>query len=224
MLAKKISRILCTAIVLGTLTLTVACQKQQTTENKETKVEVKNELEASGIVKSSNTKVISFDVPATIDELKVKVGQRVKKDDVLAELTFDTKNQTVKTQKNQYDKPFFKDDNIVSDLDNAVVSQVIYEKGETIIPGKYAFQLIDLNNLYVEVNVSEEFIKDVKNGAEVSITPTYDTSKTLKGKVIRKAEVAVTKNGETTIPVDISLDDKDDNLLPNYNVEVKIKK
>lgn len=208
-------------MILGTLTLVTACGKQQEAANNDTKVEVKQEVEASGIVKSSNTKVISFDVPATIDDLKVKVGQRVKKDDVLAPLSFDSKN---KTAKNQYDKPFFKDDNIVCDLDNAIVSQIIYEKGETIVPGKYAFELIDTNSLYIEADVSEEFIKDVKEGAEVSIVPTFDNSKTLKGKVIRKAEIAVTKNGETTIPVDISLEDKDDNLLPNYNVEVKIKK
>lgn len=224
MIAKRLSKILCIAIVLGTLTLTTACQKQQTTETKETKVEVKQEVEASGVIKSSNTKVISFDVTATVEDLKVKVGQRVKKDDILAELSFNTRNVQVRTEKNQYEKTFFKNDNIVCDIDNAIVSQIAYQKGETIIPGKYAFELVDLSGLYAEVNVSEEFIKDIKEGSEVTIVPTYDTSKTLKGKVIRKSQVATTKNGETTVTVDISLDDKEENLLPNYNVEVKIKK
>ncbi|MHC1682194.1 MAG: efflux RND transporter periplasmic adaptor subunit [Clostridiaceae bacterium] len=224
MLIKKLSKILCIAVVLGTITLTTACQKQQASETKDTQVEVKQEIEASGVIKSSNTKVISFDVPATVENLKVKVGQRVKKDDVLAELSFNTKNIQVRTEKNQYEKTFFKNDNIVCDLDNAIVSQIAYQKGETIVPGKYAFELVDLSGLYVEVNVSEEFIKDVKEGAEVTIVPTYNTSKTLKGKVVRKSQVATTKNGETNVIVDISLDDKDENLLPNYNVEVKIKK
>lgn len=224
MLSKKISKTLYIAVVLGALTLVTACQKETKTEDTTVKVEVKQEVEASGIVKSSNTKVISFDVPSTVESLKVKAGQRVKKDEVLASLYFDLNNYSVKTARNQYDKTFFKNDNIVCDLDNALVSQVAYENGETIVPGKYAFELMDLNSLYVEVNVSEEFIKDVKNGAEVSIVPTYDTSKILKGKVLSKSQLAITKNGETTVPVDISLDDKDDNLLPNYNVEVKIKK
>jgi hypothetical protein len=224
MLIRKFGRVSCIALVLATVTLMTACKKQQTIENKETKAQVKQEVEASGIVKSSNQKVISFDVPATIDDLMVKVGQKVKKDDVLAHLSFDTNNATVKTAKNQYEKTFFKNDNIVCDLDNAIISQVVYEKGEAITPGKYAFELMDINNLYVEANVSEEFIKDVKDKAEVTIVPTYDTSKTLKGKVIGKSEVATTKNGETTVAVDISLEDKDDNLMPNYNVEVKIKK
>jgi hypothetical protein len=34
--------------------------------------------------------------------------------------------------------------------------------------------------------------------------------------------VAVKDNGETVVPVEISIDDQNDFLLPNFNVDVKI--
>jgi hypothetical protein len=49
------------------------------------------------------------------------------------------------------------------------------------------------DTLVIKANVAEEFIKDVKQGAKVEI-----------------------------IPVEISIDNKDSFLLPNFNVDIKI--
>jgi hypothetical protein len=78
--------------------------------------------------------------------------------------------------------------------------------------------------LYVLADVAEEFIKDVKLGKKATIIPVADNSRKYYGKVIRIADMAFEKNGETNVTVEISIDEQDGFLRPNFNVDVEIER
>lgn len=120
-------------------------------------------------------------------------------------------------------KTYIKDDCIISDMDNAVVTGIGYKQGDILNAQQSVLCIQDLSSLYVQADVDEEFIKDVTEGKTVSIVPATDNTAELSGKVTRIFNEAITKNGETSVPVEISLNNKG-NLMPNYNVDVEINK
>jgi multidrug efflux pump subunit AcrA (membrane-fusion protein) len=115
---------------------------------------------------------------------------------------------------------------VVSDMDNAVVTSVA--GSSSLEQGGGANSIVtlsDLNSLYIQANVSEDFINSVAVGKAVTITPTSDPNTKLTGKVTSIASEAVLdKNGDTNIPVNISIDNNNGKLFPNYNVDVEISK
>lgn len=125
--------------------------------------------------------------------------------------------------KDKLGKSYLKDNIIVSDVENGVVYDIGYKQGDMISDDMKVLGIMDLDSLIIEAEVAEEFIKDVKLGSEVTILPTADRSKEFKGKVARISDKAVQKNGETNILVEITMDEKNDFIMPEYNVDVKIK-
>ncbi|AJA49975.1 multidrug resistance efflux pump [Clostridium pasteurianum DSM 525 = ATCC 6013] len=127
--------------------------------------------------------------------------------------------------KAKLNRPYLNDSGIISNMDNAVATDITYKAGDLVSPEKAALTLKDLNSLYVEANVSEEFIKDVSVGKSVEIIPTSDPNTKMTGKVTNIANAAsLSKNGDTYIPVNISIEGNNGKLLPNYNVDVEIDK
>ncbi|WP_026882003.1 efflux RND transporter periplasmic adaptor subunit [Clostridium akagii] len=116
--------------------------------------------------------------------------------------------------------------NVVSDIDNAVVTDVSGNSATVSSAGASGIATIaDLNSLYVQAKVSEEFINSVSVGKPVEIIPTSDPNAKLSGKITSIASTAVLdKNGDTYIPVNISIDQNNGKLFPNYNVDVQISK
>jgi multidrug efflux pump subunit AcrA (membrane-fusion protein) len=116
--------------------------------------------------------------------------------------------------------------NIVSDMDNAVVMQLAGDSTSVTSAGGNSIATIaDLSSLYVQAKVSEEFINSVVVGKTVNIIPTSDPSAKLAGKVTSIGSTAIVdKNGDTYIPVNISIDQNNGKLFPNYNVDVQISK
>jgi multidrug efflux pump subunit AcrA (membrane-fusion protein) len=116
---------------------------------------------------------------------------------------------------------------VVSDMDNAVVTNVAGSSsslGQSASPSSIV-TLEDLNSLYIQANVSEDFINSVAVGKTVTITSTSDPNTKLTGKVTSIASEAVLdKNGDTNVPVNISIDNNNGKLFPNYNVDVEISK
>lgn len=133
-------------------------------------------------------------------------------------------SSTLDSLKSKLKKSYMKDNNIVSDVANGVVYDVGYQNGDIASAGKKVLSIKNLDTMYIKADVAEEFIKDVKLGADVSIVPAADASKEYKGKVTKIADMAIEKNNQTIVPVEISIDNKDGFLLPNFNVEVKISK
>lgn len=125
--------------------------------------------------------------------------------------------------KSRLDKTYFNGGDIVSDVKNGLVYDIGYVQGDIAGPEKKILSLMDLDSLVVEANVPEEFIKDVRIGAEAVVIPTADKAKQYKGKVTRISGKAVHSNGETLIAVQISIEGRDEFLLPEFNVDVKIQ-
>lgn len=127
--------------------------------------------------------------------------------------------------KAKLNRTYLNNEGVVSDIDNGVVTNIAYKVGDLAAPEKALLSLSDLNSLYVQANVSEEFIKDITVGKSVQIIPNADPSAKITGKVTSVANAAtLDKNGDTYIPVNISIDQNNGKLLPNYNVDVEIDK
>jgi multidrug efflux pump subunit AcrA (membrane-fusion protein) len=116
--------------------------------------------------------------------------------------------------------------NVISDMDNAVVTAVAGDlTTATSTVGNQIATISDLNSLYVQAKVSEEFINSVAVGNTVKIVPTSDPNAKLSGKITSIGSTAVLdKNGDTYVPVSISIDQNNGKLFPNYNVDVQISK
>ncbi len=119
-----------------------------------------------------------------------------------------------------------KGNTIISDIKNGIVYSISLAAGDFINVSannqQKILSIMDLDSLVVEADVPEEFIKDVQIGSEVSIRPTANLDKEYKGNVTRISSMAVKKNNETIVPVEISVDNFDGFLKPNFNVDVQI--
>ncbi len=134
-----------------------------------------------------------------------------------------TIEEDIKQMKDKINKGYIKQNEIISDVDNGVVYDIGYVQGNRFDVSKKLLSILDLNSLVVQADVAEDFIKDVKLGADVIIMPQMDKTKEYKGKVTSISNKAIKKDGETDIPVEISIDNKDDFLVADANVDVVIK-
>ncbi len=119
-------------------------------------------------------------------------------------------------------RSFVNGDAIVCDVDDGIVFDIGYAEGDFVSRERKLCSLLDATSMVVEANVTEEFIKDVRLGARAEITPLADNTRTYTGKVTRISSLATRVNGETVVPVDVSIEKPDGFLRPNYNVDVKI--
>ncbi|TCL67322.1 CusB/HlyD membrane fusion family barrel-sandwich protein [Hydrogenispora ethanolica] len=134
----------------------------------------------------------------------------------------------LKRLRNKLNQSFLKGNVIVSDYANGVVSDVScaagYSVGTSGEKQEKLLSIMNLDSLYVTADVAEDFIKDVRLGAAVTIRPTADNTRKYQGKVTSIAQMAVTQNGETNVAVEISITNPDGFLRPNFNVDVEIAK
>lgn len=121
-------------------------------------------------------------------------------------------------------KDYIQGGNIVCPYDQAVVYDIGYAAGDTVNLDKKLFSIADSKELIVEADITEEFVGEIVNGAEVVITPVADKTKSYKGKVTRIYDMAKVKNNETVVPIEITIENNDGFLKPNFNVDVSIKK
>lgn len=120
------------------------------------------------------------------------------------------------------DKTYLKDNYLVSDLENAIVDEIICEKGSYIGENgaSYCMKLLDANSIQIIADVPEEFIKQIQLEQTCSIIPYYDNTLSLEGKVVRIDERAVKEDGEVIIKVYIELVSQPDKMIPGLSVDV----
>jgi multidrug resistance efflux pump len=128
------------------------------------------------------------------------------------------------TMKNKIDKSYIVMDDIVSDIQNGIVSKITCTEGSPVGTSGISnlLSIIDADSIQIIADVPEEFIKDVKFGAECNITSYYDKSKVIEGKVIQISEMAIKQNGEKVVKVYISIEEKNNPLKPGFSVDVEI--
>lgn len=241
------------ALAVMLLVTAAACSDKgaEETDGSAPSTPLETTIEAFGVVQSAKVQTVALEFPARVAEVLVKEGQLVQKDEALLRLDVSSINsqiaikeqelslarsegiqarisiaeQELAALRNRLDQPFLKEGAVVSPLDDAIVSEISYAAGDLVEPGRRVMKLSSLEGLVVKADVLEEFIKDVKVGAAVTIRPTADKSKEYTGKVTVIGKMAFqARSGETTVPVEISLDNADDFLLPGFNVELKIHK
>lgn len=111
---------------------------------------------------------------------------------------------------------------IHSPMKAAVVTDIAVQEGDRIQGGQRLFTLRNLDTLVVQADIPEDFVSEVKIGQKAEIVPLADKGRTYMGQVTRIAGYATVRNGQTVIPVEISLDKTDEErfLLPGFNVNV----
>ncbi|OPJ59331.1 efflux RND transporter periplasmic adaptor subunit [Clostridium oryzae] len=112
---------------------------------------------------------------------------------------------------------------LINTMNDGIISDIGYKDGDLLNLQQKFMTITDSKSLYIQANVDEEFIKDVKDGADATIIPTFDSSAKLKGEVKKIYNTAITQNGQTYVPVTIKIDNNNLKLLPNYNVDVEIQ-
>lgn len=170
-----------------------------------------------------------------IDTLQLSVNQKSaeinKMEKGLEVNSIETKNAQInmlKTEitemKEKIKKSYIKDNCIVCDIDNGLILDINCKKGDILDRNNKIMGVVNLDKLYIEGDVAEEFINDVKVGASVTIIPDVDRSMEYKGKVTKKMGMATQKNGDTTVVVEIDLVGDAKLLNYGFNVDLKIAK
>ena len=111
---------------------------------------------------------------------------------------------------------------IICDISNGVIEKINNAAGDRLNSEKQIMSILDLDTLIVQANVAEDFIKDIKLGSKAIINPLANPDKEYEGSISRISNMAVQENGETVVPVEITLINVDDSLLPNFNINIKI--
>jgi HlyD family secretion protein len=111
---------------------------------------------------------------------------------------------------------------VVSPFNQSVVMDLALKSGDRIDPGSPVLRFINLDSLVVQADVLEEFVRDVKIGASVTMIPAADRTRTYHGRVESISDAAYLVNYETIVPVRVSILDADDFLRPNFNVDIYI--
>ena len=156
-----------------------------------------------------------------IEQLRIKQGIERDQLNIQSERILLIENNLLDLE-DKLKKSYIIGNQIVSDYKTATIHDITYASGHMIDTSRKAFSIINLESLIVEANVVEEFIRDIQVGASVRIVPIADRTREYKGSVVYISQMAFPNNGETVVPVRITIDNIDSFLLPNYNVDVFI--
>ena len=167
----------------------------------------------------------------SIDNLKLAIEeeqyQKEEKQLAQQDKIIRLQNQLENLEYKLYSRNYLKEDQVVLDIPKGVVQGVNCANGDVVTKNSDDLTLItimDLNDVIIEADVPEEFIKDVNKGAQVKIIPLANDKREYHGEVTIIYNLAVEKNGETIVPIEVSINDLDQFLLPNFNVDVEITK
>jgi HlyD family secretion protein len=94
--------------------------------------------------------------------------------------------------------------------------------GDIVSAGTTAFRIDDLSKLYIDLQVSEVDIPQVKEGQDASITFDAIANKEYHGKVTQVGMVGSVSQGVVNYPVIVQLTDGDASILPSMTASVNI--
>lgn len=94
--------------------------------------------------------------------------------------------------------------------------------GDQVNPGTVAFQIDDLSQLLVDVDIAEVDINSIKIGQSATITFDAIQTKSYDGKVVEVARIGTAGQGVVNFKVTIALSDPDELVLPGMTAAVNI--
>ncbi len=129
----------------------------------------------------------------------------------------------IEMMKDKLEKSYLKDQTIICDLEEAIVSKVNVTLGSRLgEESGSVLRLIDKSSLKITAHVPEEFIKSVALGNKVEIVPYADKTVMLSGTVTAISNEAIKENGETVINIEVTPDEASEYLQAGYGVDVFI--
>jgi HlyD family secretion protein len=105
---------------------------------------------------------------------------------------------------------------------DGTITQAIPNPGDQVTSTQLAFRIDDLNNLYVDLNVSEVDISQIHAGQEATIRVDALRNKIYHGTVDLVGIVSGESTSVVDFPVTIKITDADSNLRPGMTSEVSI--
>ena len=164
-------------------------------------------------------------------EISLESCKKQLKDDIIRDtLLLNSKEMSVKTleyeiesKENKKNKDYMRGNEIISNVDNGVVYDINYGEGDLVDnDSQKILSIMDISSLYIEADITEDFINHVEIGDEVIIIPVFDKTLQYRGRIVNIAKHAVERKGETTVNVEVAILDSDTALLPGFNVEIRI--
>lgn len=183
-----------------------------------------NEFDESKVILEQKQKEIEND-KIRLEDLKNK--QRISNNKSALDIKIKEQNivslkSQLQTLKDKIAQSGIKGNEIICDIPNGVIEKINNSAGDRLNAEKQIMSILDLDTLIVQANVAEDFIKDIKVGSKAVINPLANPEKEYEGTISRISNMAVQDNGETVVPVEITITETDESLLPNFNINIKI--
>lgn len=105
---------------------------------------------------------------------------------------------------------------------DGVITAVEIIEGDMVAPSTLAFRIDNLDNLLVDVSVSEVDIRDIQDGQPVKLTFDAIQGKEYQGEVHKVSPVGVPQQGLVTFEVTIRVLDADQEVRPGLTAAVQI--
>lgn len=105
---------------------------------------------------------------------------------------------------------------------DGTITVVETQIGDQVAPNTLAFRLDDLSSLFIDLDVSEIDINQVKPGQPASITFDAIPAKQYSGEVVEVGVVGTDIQGVVYFPVTIEINDADMDILPGMTATVDI--
>lgn len=146
---------------------------------------------------------------------------RLWKQKIGSEIQFlNAKNAMVSLQNKLETLNSQKDMAIIRAPENGIIDNIYKKKGELAQPGVQLMQLVNLDEIYINADVSESYLASLKEGDEVTVmVPAYPGME-LKAPIYRKGNVINPNN--RTFRVQLKLKNTDNKLKPNILAVIRI--
>ena len=162
--------------------------------------EIKTALELSTIVYKKQKELWDKNIGSELDYLRAKTDMESKENKLL----------TLQTQLDMA---------IIKSPINGIVDQVTIKVGEMAMPGQMIIQIINLDEFYLNVEVSESYLPFIHKGDDVSIELLAYGNKIIESKIYRIANLINPENRSFTVQA--KLKNTDGILKPNMLAEAK---
>jgi RND family efflux transporter MFP subunit len=103
---------------------------------------------------------------------------------------------------------------------SGIVDDIYVKKGELAMPGRQIIDLVDLNTIEIEADISEKYIPNVKEGDSVSVDfPTYPD---LKASAVISRTGHIINTANRTFKITVKINNKDKKIKPNMIAEINL--
>lgn len=137
-------------------------------------------------------------------------------------VNIDTTQNEINNMQSKLNKEYIKDGKIVATKDGTIVSAINCEKGSSLsAESGTVIELIYSDSLYVQGEVLEDMLSDVKIGDKVDMKlAENDEGKIITGTVVQLADKAEKKDGDTIVMAKIKVDQGYEYLKSGLSVDI----